>query len=141
MAARSDSHRIGRLARLVDSHAFTTAILAVIIANAVVLGLQTYDDLVERYGDALDLLNDLFLAIFVAVILALPALTGGSVWSQVSALDALNKPVVLPAVQAGEPNPLRLDPELTYAVCRIDLRQAPGMVSGPLPPALWALAV
>ena len=79
--------------------------------------------------------------IHIAVILALPTLTGGSVWSQVSALDALNKPVVLPAVQAGAPNPLRLDPELTYAVCRIDLRQAPGMVSGMLPQAFWSLAV
>lgn len=79
--------------------------------------------------------------IHIAVILALPVLTGGSVWSQISALGALNKPVVLPAVQAGEPNPLRLDPELTYAVCRIDLRQGPGVVAGTLPQAFWSLAV
>ena len=79
--------------------------------------------------------------IHIAVILALPVLTGGSVWSQISAMGALNKPVVLPAVQAGEPNPLRLDPELTYAVCRIDLRQGPGVVAGTLPQAFWSLAV
>jgi voltage-gated sodium channel len=53
------------LRRLVESHAFTTVVIAVIIANAVVLGMQTYDGLVDRYGDLLDLLNGLFLAFFV----------------------------------------------------------------------------
>lgn len=79
--------------------------------------------------------------IHITVILALPALTGGSVWSQVAAMGALNKPVVLPAVQAGEPNPLRLDPELAYAVCQIDLRKGPGIVEGTLPQAFWSVAV
>jgi uncharacterized membrane protein len=79
--------------------------------------------------------------IHIAVILALPALTGGGVWSQISALGALNKPIVLSTPQAGEPNPLKLDPELTYAVCRIDLRQGPGVVAGTLPQAFWSLAV
>ena len=53
------------LRRLVDSHAFTAVVIAVIIANAVVLGMQTYDGLVDRYGDVLELLNVLFLAFFV----------------------------------------------------------------------------
>jgi voltage-gated sodium channel len=57
--------RIRPLQRLVDSHAFNTAIIAVIVANAVVLGLQTYPGVVDRYGDALDLLNGIFLAVFV----------------------------------------------------------------------------
>src|SRR5918998_1703634 len=51
--------------RLVESPLFTTAILAVILANAVVLGLQTYDGLVRHYGETLDLLNDVFLGVFV----------------------------------------------------------------------------
>jgi voltage-gated sodium channel len=51
--------------RLVESVWFTTAILAVIIANAVVLGLQTYDGIVREHGDTLELLNDVFLAVFV----------------------------------------------------------------------------
>jgi voltage-gated sodium channel len=51
-------------ARIVDSHAFTTFILAVIIANAVVLGLQTYDEIVDRRGGTLEALDLLFLAIF-----------------------------------------------------------------------------
>ena len=55
----------GRLARVVDSHVFTTVVLTVIVANAVVLGLQTYDAVVDRYGDLLNALNDLFLAFFV----------------------------------------------------------------------------
>lgn len=79
--------------------------------------------------------------IHLTVILALPAMTGGGVWSQISAMGALNKAVILPAVQAGQPNPLKLDPELSYAVCQIDLRKGPGVVAATLPQAFWSLAV
>jgi voltage-gated sodium channel len=41
----------------------------VILANALVLGLQTYAGLDRRYGDTLDLLNGIFLAFFVVEIL------------------------------------------------------------------------
>jgi voltage-gated sodium channel len=58
--------RVHRLARIVDSPAFAALVLGVILANAVVLGLQTYDDVVDEYGGLLDLLNDVFLAFFVA---------------------------------------------------------------------------
>ena len=54
-----------RIWRLVESPFFTGFILVVIIANAVVLGLQTYPEVEEQRGDLLNLLNDLFLAIFV----------------------------------------------------------------------------
>jgi voltage-gated sodium channel len=54
-----------KLWRLVDSPLFTTVIILVIVANAVVLGLQTYDGVVRRHGDTLELLNDIFLAVFV----------------------------------------------------------------------------
>jgi voltage-gated sodium channel len=54
-----------QLWRLVESPWFTTAIIAVIVANAVVLGLQTYDGIVRDHGDTLELLNDVFLAVFV----------------------------------------------------------------------------
>jgi voltage-gated sodium channel len=57
--------RVQPLQRLVDSAVFNTAILVLIIANAVVLGLQTYPGIVDRYGDTLDLLNAVFLGIFV----------------------------------------------------------------------------
>jgi voltage-gated sodium channel len=69
--------RIRPLQRLVDSAAFNTTIIVVIVANAVVLGLQTYPHVVDDYGDALDLLNALFLAVFV-VELALRILSYGS---------------------------------------------------------------
>ena len=48
-----------RLTRIVQSHWFTTTILVVIVANAVVLGLETYAGIDDRYGDQLDLVNDL----------------------------------------------------------------------------------
>ena len=42
------------LQRLVDSTVFTTLVIAVILANAVVLGLQTYAGIEREYGDTLD---------------------------------------------------------------------------------------
>jgi voltage-gated sodium channel len=57
--------RIVPLQRLVDSTAFNNTIIAVIVANAVVLGLQTYPGIVDRYGRTLDVLNGVFLAVFV----------------------------------------------------------------------------
>ena len=57
------------LRRLVDSRAFTATIVVVILANALVLGLQTYPGLDREHGDTLDLLNGLFLAFFVVEII------------------------------------------------------------------------
>jgi voltage-gated sodium channel len=54
-----------RLRQLVDSSAFIGAVVIVILANALVLGLQTYPGIERRYGDTLDLLNGIFLAVFV----------------------------------------------------------------------------
>jgi voltage-gated sodium channel len=54
------------LQRVVDSPIFTAVVIAVIVANAVVLGLQTYEGIERDYGSTLDLLNDAFLAFFVA---------------------------------------------------------------------------
>lgn len=79
--------------------------------------------------------------IHIVVILALPALATEGLWQRIMALDTLNKPVVLAAPAAEEPNPLRLDPELAYAVCRIDLREGPGFVRGTLPAGFWSVAV
>lgn len=52
-------------ADLADSSAFNLFIFAVILANAVVLGLETYPSVERAAGDLLRLLNDVFLAIFV----------------------------------------------------------------------------
>jgi voltage-gated sodium channel len=56
------------LRRLIDSPPFTAAVVAVILANALVLGLQTYPELEGRYGNTLDALNAAFLTFFVVEI-------------------------------------------------------------------------
>ncbi len=55
-----------RLSRIVAAPWFTTAILVVIVVNAVVLGLETYEGIDGRYGEQLDLVNDLCFVVFVA---------------------------------------------------------------------------
>ena len=79
--------------------------------------------------------------IHIVVILMLPALSATAAWDRIEALGPVEGTRVLAAVAAGEPNPLRLDPALTYAVCRVDLRHGPGTVAGTLPQAFWSVAV
>lgn len=79
--------------------------------------------------------------IHIGVILVLPAYATNDIWSRVVALGALDNTIVLPTVAAAEPNPMGLDPELAYAVCQIDLANAPGVVSGVLPQGYWSVAV
>ncbi len=55
-------------AALADSTAFNVAIFAVILANAVVLGLETYDGVARAVGPLLSTLNDVFLGVFVVEI-------------------------------------------------------------------------
>ena len=57
------------LRRIVGSTLFDSVVIAVILANAVVLGLQTYPDVVAEHGEMLDLLNGIFLGIFVVELL------------------------------------------------------------------------
>ena len=79
--------------------------------------------------------------IHIIVVLTLPTLAEDTVWSRIEALGASNRMVVLPAVQPGQPNPLRLDPDLAYGLCQLDLSQGPGYVSGMLPDAFWSVAL
>jgi voltage-gated sodium channel len=53
-----------RCARLVDARAFQYVIVGLILANAVVLGLETFEAIEEDYADALSVLNDVFLGLF-----------------------------------------------------------------------------
>ena len=62
---RSASRVVRTCARLADSTAFNTAIFAVIVLNAVVLGLETYESVERRHRDLLHGLNDVFLGVFV----------------------------------------------------------------------------
>jgi voltage-gated sodium channel len=52
-------------AELADSSAFNFFIFAVILANAAVLGLETYPRVASDYGGLLRTLNDVFLGVFV----------------------------------------------------------------------------
>jgi voltage-gated sodium channel len=58
----------GRLAsvcaRIAESPRFQATIIAVILLNAVVIGLETYDSIADEYGSLLHTLNDVFLAVF-----------------------------------------------------------------------------
>jgi voltage-gated sodium channel len=65
------------LRRFVHTTGFDVVILIVIVANAIVLGLQTYPGIVEDYGETLNVLNDVFLGVFV-VELVLRILSYGS---------------------------------------------------------------
>ncbi len=51
--------------RTADSNRFQAFIFVVIVANAVVLGLQTYDSIDREAGDFLNLLDGVFLGVFV----------------------------------------------------------------------------
>jgi uncharacterized membrane protein len=81
------------------------------------------------------------LILHIGVILSLPAFASQSVWTRITALGPSNKVMVLPAVTAGVANPFRLDPTLSYAVCRLNLAQGPGVLNAKLPDAFWSLAI
>jgi voltage-gated sodium channel len=53
------------LARVVDSPIFTTIVIGTIAVNAAVLGLQTYEGVEDRWGDALFVVNGICLGIFL----------------------------------------------------------------------------
>jgi len=81
------------------------------------------------------------LIVHLVVILSLPAFATETVWSRVAAAGPEDTVVVLPAIAPGAPNPLQLDPALSYAVCRVNLAHGPGVVSGTLPDTFWSLAI
>jgi len=55
--------------RIAQSRQFQLSIFGVILLNAVVLGLETYDSIATEWGDTLFLLNEIFLGIFIIEIL------------------------------------------------------------------------
>jgi voltage-gated sodium channel len=56
---------VARCKALVENSAFDAVILFVIVSNAVVLGLETYETLQESYGPVFDLVNHAILGIYV----------------------------------------------------------------------------
>ncbi len=81
------------------------------------------------------------LVIHLVVILSMPALAPDSIWSRIAEMDAFGKILVLDDVKPLEANPLQLDPELVYAVCRLSLSTGPGVIKASLPDAFWSVAV
>jgi uncharacterized membrane protein len=81
------------------------------------------------------------LVIHLVVILILPRISENAAYVQVAAIDALNKTTLLALPKAGEPNPLHLDPDMSYGLCKLDLSAGPGEVTGTLPLAFWSVAV
>ena len=65
---RSPHALVRACAALADSTAFNLAIFAVIVANAVVLGLETYDAIEDSAGTLLSTLDRVFYGIFVVEI-------------------------------------------------------------------------
>jgi voltage-gated sodium channel len=57
-----------RCAEIADSSRFQVFILLVIVANAITLGLETYDTIERDAGSTLNTLNDVFLGVFVVEI-------------------------------------------------------------------------
>ena len=68
-----------RCAQIADSSAFNIVIFAVIVANAVVLGLETYDSVASNYGGTLEALNAVFLGVFVIELIIRMAAYGSRV--------------------------------------------------------------
>ena len=82
------------------------------------------------------------LLIHLVVILTLPALAQDGVAARVDAvLPDANRTVLFGDLQGSDPNPFRLDPDLTYALCKLNLKQGPGEVVATLPTSFWSVAV
>ena len=79
--------------------------------------------------------------IHIITILTLPLLAEETTWTRVAQFNAQNRIVVLPPVEPGQPNPLQLDPELSYGLCQVDLSEGPAYLSGVLPDAFWSVAI
>lgn len=58
-----------RCQRIAGARRFQLFIFGVILVNAVVLGLDTYESINERWGDELFILNEVFLGIYIVEIL------------------------------------------------------------------------
>ncbi|KKB09027.1 DUF1254 domain-containing protein [Devosia chinhatensis] len=79
--------------------------------------------------------------IHIVTILALPSLAEDTSWTRIEDYEASNRILILPAVVPGAANPLRLDPDLSYGICRVDLDEGPAYLSGVLPDAFWSVAI
>ena len=68
------------LARLISRPWFEPVIIALIVINAILLGLETSPAVMARYGSLIDILDQIILAAFVAEIAARMVVHGRSFW-------------------------------------------------------------
>jgi voltage-gated sodium channel len=68
-AVSSGAPQVSWAARIVASPIFTGVIVTTILVNAVVLGLHTYEEIDERWGTTLDVINGACLTIFIVELL------------------------------------------------------------------------
>jgi voltage-gated sodium channel len=59
-----------KLLLLVDGQVFNNVIIGIIVMNSIVIGMQTSDRIVAAFGSVLDVLDTLFLTIFVMELMA-----------------------------------------------------------------------
>lgn len=81
------------------------------------------------------------LIIHLVIVLALPGFATNTNWDNLSEQVEPGQILVFDRPGPNQPNPLRLDPELTYATCRFDLSLGPGVLSGILPSDFWSIGV
>ena len=81
------------------------------------------------------------LIIHLVVILSLPSLSQKDNWTQIEPLSKVEDFYVFKDVGANAPNPFKLDPELLYGACRLDLLRGVGVLSAQLPDAFWSLSL
>lgn len=81
------------------------------------------------------------IVIHIVVVLTLPFLAGDTAFDRVSAIAQPGQMTVLNSGDSAVVSAFGLDPDLTYAVCRLNLAAGPGEVSGTLPLAFWSLGV
>ncbi len=81
------------------------------------------------------------IAVHIVIILSMPALAERNIWSRISALDNFEKITVLDDISPGSPNPLRLDPEIIYGICRLDLANGVGIINAQMPGDFWSVSV
>lgn len=89
------------------------------------------------------IIGGVFLGIIIhlVVILILPTLASDSIWKRITRPDNFERVAVLDDIGPGEANPLHLDPEFLYGVCRLDLRNGVGILRARLPMTFWSVAV
>jgi len=74
-------------------------------------------------------------------ILALPSLAEDNIWTRISAMDNFEKVLILGEVSATSANPLKLDPELLYGICRLDLTNGVGILNAQMPGDFWSISI